>query len=286
MAINDDVAVQKLVTPGQLAERLHGLTLRGRLAVFSDIDGTISPIAAQPDEAYVIPDAITALSRLAATGLTVVLVTGRAAADARAMIGLDELSYAGNHGFEILIQDRHVVLPEVEAAADAIGAAMVEVQKLVTEVDLDGILFEDKRYTGSIHYRLAPDHDAARARLLPILTAVVEDRGLRLTEGRLVFEIRPSIPMNKGVFVTGFLTADVHATAVFLGDDLTDVDGFAALHDATVTGLVRAALSVGVTAAESPREVIDAADVVINGPNQLAEALRLFADLVTGTTDA
>lgn len=283
MAMSSDAASEKIVPPAELARRLLGLVGAGRLAIFSDIDGTISPIAAQPDAAFVIPAAVEALDRLAAVGVTVVLVTGRAAADARAMVGLDQLAYAGNHGFELLAGDRHVVLPEVEVAARAIGEAVVEVQKLVTEAGLNGILFEDKRYTGSIHYRLAPDRDDARARLLPILNAVVEDRGLRLTEGRLVFEIRPSIPMNKGVFVAGYLRVDPHAAAVFLGDDLTDVDGFAAVHAALVTGVVRAALNVGVTAAESPPEVIDVADVLINGPSQLAEALRLFADLVTGT---
>lgn len=283
MAMSSDAASEKIVPAAELARRLLGLVGAGRLAIFSDIDGTISPIAAQPDAAFVIPAAVEALDRLAAAGVTVVLVTGRAAADARAMVGLDQLAYAGNHGFELLAGDRHVVLPEVEVAARAIGEAVVEVQKLVTEAGLNGILFEDKRYTGSIHYRLAADRDDARARLQPILSAVVEDRGLRLTEGRLVFEIRPSIPMNKGVFVAGYLGVDPHAAAVFLGDDLTDVDGFAAVHAALVTGVVRAALNVGVTAVESPPEVIDVADVLINGPSQLAEALRLFADLVTGT---
>ena len=286
MAISSDAATKKVLPPAELAQRLLGLMAAGRLAIFSDIDGTISPIATQPDTAFVIPAAVEALDRLAAAGVTVVLVTGRAAADARVMVGLDQLAYAGNHGFELLAGDRHVVLPEVEAAAQAIGEAVVEVQKLVSEAGLDGILFEDKRYTGSIHYRLAPNRDDARARLLPILTAVVEDRGLRLTEGRLVFEIRPSIPMNKGVFVTGYLAADPHSTAVFLGDDLTDVDGFAALYAAAATGIIIEAMNVGVTAAEAPREVIDAADVLVNGPSQLAEALRLFADLVMGKLDA
>ena len=66
---------------------------------------------------------------------------------------------------------------------------------------------------------------------------------------------------------------------------MPDVDGFAALYAAAATGVIVEAMNVGVTAAESPREVIDAADVLINGPSQLAEALRLFADLVTRTPD-
>jgi len=282
MATGDDVAAGKTVTPRDLAERLHGLERLGRLALFSDIDGTISPIAIRPDLAYVIPEAVSALARLSAAGVTVVLVTGRAAADAREMMGLDQLACAGNHGFELLVDKLHIVLPEVEATTAAIGAAMVDVQTLVADAGLDGILIEDKRYTGSIHYRLSTNTDDARARLLPILTAVVEARGLRLTEGRLVFEIRPSIPMNKGVFVTGYLTAEPHDAAVFLGDDLTDVDAFVALYAARSNGLIQAALNVGVTAAESPGEVLAAADVLVTGPTHLAEALRLLADLVTG----
>ena len=286
MATSRDVTTGKTVTAMDLAERLMGLVSTGRLAIFSDIDGTISPIAAQPDAAFVLPEAVDALQRIAAAGVTVVLVTGRAAIDACSMVGLDKLSYAGNHGFELLTGGRHLVRPDVEAAAESIGAAVVEVEKLVTEAGLLGILFEDKRYTGSVHYRLAPEPDDAKARLLPILRAVVEDRGLRLTEGRLVYEIRPSIVMNKGVFVTEFLTADPHDTAVFLGDDLTDVDGFGAIQAARGSGVLLSGLNVGVTAAEAPQQVIDEADVVVAGTVQMASALSLFADRLTELSHA
>lgn len=286
MATSSGAATEKSVSAGELADRLLGLAKLGRLAVFSDIDGTISPIASQPDAAFVIPAAADALHRIASVGATVVLVTGRAAGDARSMVGLDQLAYAGNHGFELLAGGRHVVKPEVEAAARAIGRAVVEVEKLVSEAGLLGILFEDKRYTGSVHYRLAPDPDDAKARLLPILRAVVEDRGLRLTEGRLVYEIRPAIVMNKGVFVSEYLSADPHQTAVFLGDDLTDVDGFGAIQAARASGGLLSGLNVGVTAAESPQQVTDEADVVVHGTMEMAQALTLFADHLTEAADA
>jgi trehalose 6-phosphate phosphatase len=281
MATTSDSTIGKTATAADLAERLAGLASAGRLAIFSDIDGTISPIAPQPDAAFVLPDAVDALARIAAAGVTVVLVTGRAAADARSMVGVAQLSYAGNHGFELLSDGRHLVRPDVEAAAHSIGEAVVEIEKLVSEAGLLGILFEDKRYTGSVHYRLAPNPDDARARLLPILRAVAEDRGLRLTEGRLVYEIRPSIVMNKGVFVTEFLAADPHSTAVFLGDDVTDVDGFGAIQTARASGALLSGLNVGVTAAESPQQVIDEADVVVAGTAEMAKALKLFADDLT-----
>ena len=285
MATSSDVAADKLVTAPELSVRLTKLAAIGRLAIFSDIDGTISAIASQPDAAFVIPAAVEALRRLAASGMTVVLVTGRGAADARSMVGLDQLGYAGNHGFELLIGDRHIVRPEVEVAATAIGEAVVEVQKLVLEAGLHGILFEDKRYTGSVHYRLAPNPDDAKARLLPILRAVVEDRGLRLTEGRLVYDIRPAIQMNKGVFVGDYLISNPHAAAAFLGDDLTDVDGFGAIQSARASGALLSGLSVGVTAAESPQQVVDEADVVVAGTIEMAEALRLFAANTTESND-
>ena len=290
MATSSDVvaglAVGKMVSAAALAERLVGLTRNGRLALFADIDGTISPIAAQPDAAFVIPEAIDALSRIAATGATVVLVTGRAADDARRMVGLDQLSYAGNHGFELLTDGLHVVRPEIEEAAKVIGEAVVEIEKLVSEAGLLGILFEDKRYTGSVHYRLSPDPNDAKSRLLPILQAVVDDRGLRLTEGRLVFEIRPSISMNKGVFVANYLEATPHGSAVFLGDDITDVDGFVAIQVARATGSIVSGLNVGVTAGESPQQVIAEADVIVSGTSEMALALTLFANRLDGMPDA
>lgn len=286
MATTSDLAAAKRITAADLSERLVGLTQLGPLAIFSDIDGTISPIASQPDAAFVIPEAVQALRQLAAAGVTVVLVTGRAAADAREMVGLDRLSYAGNHGFELLTRDRHLVQPDVEAAALAIAEAIIEVQKLVSEAGLNGILFEDKRYTGSVHYRLADEPEDAKARLLPILRAVVEDRGLRLTEGRLVYEIRPAIMMNKGVFVTNYLASYPHAAAAFLGDDLTDVDGFSAIQAARSAGQILSGLNVGVVAAESPQQVIDEADVVVSGTAEMAASLAGFADQLMATTHA
>lgn len=264
----------KRITPDELADRLTALAGLGTMAIFADIDGTISPIAAQPDQAFVLPEAVSALDGLAATGVTVVLVTGRSAADARTMVGLPHLGYAGNHGFELLDGDRHIVGPEVEAATASVAAAVVDVQRLVSEAGIDGILFEDKRYTGSVHFRLAPNAAEAKLRLLPLLRAVVEDRGLRLTEGRLVYELRPALPMNKGVFVKGYLAARPHDTAAFLGDDLTDVDGFRAIQAGRADGRLVAGLCVGVAAPESPAQVTDEADVVVAGTAEMASALH------------
>ena len=279
-------AIDKRISPTDLAQKLCELQRIGRLAIFTDIDGTLSPIAATPNEAIVLPEARSALSSLVECGVTVVAVTGRSAKDARALMDLEQISYAGNHGFELLLDGRHIVRPDVQAAADLIRDSIDQIRDRIAATELHGLVFEDKRYTGSIHYRLAEDQEAAYAALAPIVTDVAHRHGLRVTEGRLVLEIRPSIRMNKGVFVREFLASHTHQCAVFLGDDTTDLDGFTAVQAARTEGFILSGLNVGVQAAESPGQLLEDADVLIDGVPNMATALAIFARRVQATPHA
>ena len=213
-------------------------TLHERLAVrplvvLLDVDGTLAPIAPTPAEARV-PDATRAAvaQLVAAPGVHVALVSGRASRDAHRMVGVDGVWAVGNHGFERLtpagqLEDEPSAAPWRDRIAVAAAAAAPVV------ASWDGALLEDKRWTLSVHHRQAPP-DAEPA-LRDALTAIAIHEGLVLTGGKKVFEIRPPVRIDKGsaaVALVRQLGGD-GGVALYAGDDRTDEDAFVALRDAS-----------------------------------------------------
>lgn len=210
-----------------LAERLDG----SPLIIMLDVDGTLAPITARPDEATVPPETRRQVAALAARDrVHVVLVSGRAASVARRMVGVANVWTIGNHGYEITGPDgEELVDPQVAGYRPVMAQAA---RKLMAQVaHVPGVIFEDKTWTHSIHYRLAEPG------VVPRLRAAVEETtrplGLRITEGKLVLEVRPPLRVDKGTSVLtlaqrleGFRDG---ASIIFIGDDRTDEDAFRAL---------------------------------------------------------
>jgi len=210
-----------------IAARLAGTPL----VLMLDVDGTLAPIAARPEDAAVAPATRRVLDRLVASpGVSVVLVSGRGAADANGIVSVSGVWTVGNHGFEILTPTG-----DVETDADladqsaAIAQAARELEPLVARVQ--GARLENKRWTLSVHYRLAA-RDA-----VPALRSAVERIALglrlRVTDGKEVVEVRPAARVDKGTAVVSMgerLHAfDAGASVLFAGDDRTDEDAFRSL---------------------------------------------------------
>jgi trehalose-phosphatase len=248
--------------------------------MYTDIDGTISKIALTPSAAAVEPRAIAALDRIRASGVRVVAISGRAATDAHALVSLDAIDYAGNHGFELLTANGRQVPAEVELATSAVARALDEARAALPVLP-SGVLVEDKTYTGSVHFRLAEDQILAEAQLRVLLTDISARNGLALTEGRLVFELRPKLHINKGVFTAGDIRLHKLSRAAFLGDDITDLDGFAAIKELLLSGELVDGVCVGVRAAESAQLVVEQSDMVADGVDHLCDELCRFAELVS-----
>ncbi len=210
-----------------VARRLTGTPL----IVMLDVDGTLAPITLRPDGAEVPPETRRAVSALAvARGIVIVLVSGRAAADARRIVGVAKAWVVGNHGYEIIGPDGETLIdPQVAAYQPVIAQAGRRIQPRLA--DVPGVIFEDKGWTLSIHYRLADPALVPKVRVA--LEETVTALGLRLTEGKMIFEVRPPGQINKGTAVLtlgrdlGGLTGE--GALVFIGDDLTDEDAFRAL---------------------------------------------------------
>ncbi|HET8523243.1 MAG TPA: trehalose-phosphatase [Thermomicrobiales bacterium] len=205
------------------------LTVLGRVpaAVVLDIDGTISEIAPAPDQAVVSDAARATLHQLRERVAVVAVITGRSAADGERLVGVDGLVYVGNHGLEQRTGGRQKIHPGAADTVQQIADALGDIEAALSDEGHDqGVIFENKILSASIHYRLAPEPEETGRRILALALATAESRDLRVTEGRLIVELRPNLAINKGTALADLVHAFQVAGLLFCGDDLTDVDGF------------------------------------------------------------
>jgi trehalose 6-phosphate phosphatase len=254
----------------------------GRIGLVSDVDGTLSPIVPRPDDARVTPRARELLAALRPHLSLLAVISGRAVADVQARVGVPGLVYVGNHGLERWQDGRVIPAPAVAAFRPALETAREALEARLRP----GMQVEDKGATLSVHTRQALDPDAADAEFGPIAEAIAAENGLRLFRGRRVFELRPPLEIDKGSALRG-LVSEFHLEAVlYIGDDTTDVDalracaGMRAGMQADLRDSVPACygLGVGVAAEETPRAVLEAADVLADGVSGVEELLAWLLD--------
>jgi len=245
----------------------------GRSALLCDIDGTLAPIVGDPGAARVGAETRTVLAELAARYLLIGCVSGRRASAARRMVGLAELTYAGNHGLELLGPG------EVESRLDPAlhghgGAAAGFVSRLDWRaLGSCGLRLEDKGPIQAVHWRGAADPEVAESRARELAERAAAD-GLAPHFGRMVVELRPPVPVDKGA-ATRRLVADAGAAmAMFGGDDRTDLDAFAALRELSASGALERGICVGVASAEGPPELESKSDLLVDGTEGFLELLR------------
>jgi trehalose 6-phosphate phosphatase len=236
----------------------------GRAAIFCDVDGTLAPIVQRPEDAHVPEETSRLLGRLARRYGCVACVSGRSVADVRRLVGVGGVAYAGSHGAELL--EPGSTTPRV---AEAFKNWERQVKAFVAERDTAElrslrIRIEDKGPIMTFHWRGAPDEDTARTHLEG-LAQEAETAGLAIHWGRKVLEIRPPVPVNKGQAVRDLVLRAGVRTALFGGDDVTDLDGFAALETLVEEGTLEAAVRVGVRSEEGPPEIVRQADLVVDG---------------------
>jgi trehalose 6-phosphate phosphatase len=243
----------------------------------TDIDGTISAIAATPAEAMVDPGAKAALDLLNRRLAAVAVVSGRAPQDGAVMVGLPDLTYIGNHGLERIARGTPWTHPTAAAAQPAIAAALAEIETAArAAADLPWLIVENKGVTGTIHYRLAPDPALAIALLEPLVRDAATRHGLRLTLGRMIFEVRPPLAVNKGTAIRELAEELGLRGIVFFGDDVTDVDAFRALRGMRASGDA-ATLRVGVLGPDTSPLVLEEIDLSIDGVPACAATLLALA---------
>ena len=248
------------------SESLDHLLMSGRPAVFLDYDGTLTPIVSRPELATLSEPTRDVLRHLARVCPTAI-VSGRGREDVAALVGIPELIVAGSHGFDISGPDGSV---ELEIAREVVPLIEELVNRLRAETaGVAGVIIEDKRFSLALHFRLAPEGAVPELEHL-VDDAVARHPQLRKSHGKKVFEIRPNLEWDKGKALLWLLDAlglnAENVVPLYIGDDTTDEDAFAAI----------AERGIGILVSEAPRPT--AARYWLQNPQ---EVRRFLEDLVT-----
>lgn len=213
-----------------------------QILLFLDFDGTLAPIARTPDRAALSSKTrklLLSISRRKDCKITI--VTGRALKDIEGKVGIKNIGYVGNHGFEIggtniLSQDR--------AYLKIREKIFLIIKDLFQQLEgLPGVFVEDKGVTLSVHYRLvkARQQRLFRWTFKQIVAPYLRAGDIVVHKGKKVFEVRPPMEWDKGKAVFWLLKDHFHSrkkhctTVIYIGDDRTDEDAFKALRGHGIT---------------------------------------------------
>lgn len=236
-----------------------------RAAILLDIDGTLAPIVRHADDAHVPEPTRTQLIAVAKRYAVVGCISGRRSATARQMVSLGSIAYLGNHGSELLAAGGTEVQIEPEIAAYEQTVRAFAEAAYTPAVQRLRVRSEDKQAIKAFHWRGVPDEDAAEQAVREIAERA-EAEGLKIHWGRKVLEVRPPVEINKGRGVRRLLEGRDLAAGLYVGDDMTDLDAFAGLRGLVEEGLLGTAICVGVRSDETPRQIEEQSDLLVDGP--------------------
>jgi trehalose 6-phosphate phosphatase len=239
-------------------------------AVLLDIDGTLAPIVRHAEDAHVPEATRTLLIEIAKRYGVVGCISGRRAGTARQIVAIGSIAYVGNHGGELLAPGatRVIVAPELARWTERVqrfakSAYTQERMRL-------RIRMEDKGAIVALHWRGVPDEDAAAAAVAE-LARTAEQEGFAVHWGRKVLEVRPPVSFDKSVGIEQLLRQSTEVAgeplsgAVYVGDDVTDLDAFRGLRELAARIELKTAVCVAVSSEEAPPELVEQADLVVDG---------------------
>jgi trehalose 6-phosphate phosphatase len=247
-----------------------------RSAVLLDVDGVLAPIVEQPDDAHMPETTRRPLIEVAKQYGIVACVSGRRASDARRIVSLGSIAYLGSHGSEILRAG--TIAPELDRELQAWTDRVRAFADDAFDESLRRlrVRLEDKEAIAALHWRGVPDEDEAHAAVEDVARAA-EDAGFVTHWGRKVLEIRPPVRIDKGAGIVRLLHDTELAAALYVGDDLTDVDAFRGLDELAATGRVGVAVKVGVRSDEGPPRLEQEADYMVDGTAGVRQLLQALA---------
>lgn len=230
-----------------------------RAGVFLDLDGTLAPIVARPELSRVLPEIPSVLTRLVGGLEVVAVVSGRQSHQVRELLDVEGVEIVGTHGLEDVRPMTEEVLDEIRAVAAAVGAWV-----------------EPKGAAAAVHFRALVNPEAAETASSGRLAVIASTHGLEVVPGKRILELAPAGRPRKGGAVERIATDRELAAVLFAGDDIGDLDAFAALERLGARGLWTCAIAAG--GRETPAEVLAAADLVLEGPSGVAALLASIAD--------
>lgn len=222
----------RMASPVEAPPPLSEFLEQGPVALFLDFDGTLVEIAETPD-AIAVPLALAVrleglCDRL---GGRVALVSGRSLDNLDLHLGALKLIRAGSHGIDLRRADG----TRLGGAAIPLPAAVME-EVARFAIENPAILVEAKTYGAALHYRTAPELEG----LIAAFASVLAERfALRLIRGKCVVElVRSEADKANAVRVLMRDPEFAGALPVFIGDDVTDEDGFRAVNEMGGAGIL------------------------------------------------
>jgi trehalose 6-phosphate phosphatase len=256
-----------MTTGRSLAEHAAAVAARAaEVAICLDFDGTISPIVEDPAAARPLAGVVDLLGPLADRYAAAAIVSGRPATYLASHAAAPGVRYLGMYGLEEIVDGRVQVDRRLAEAQPAVAAAARDLAADPAVRD-SGAHLEDKRYAVAVHTRRVADPGRWAGPIDQAAARVAAGHGLEVVPGRMVWELRPRVHSDKGDAVRRVAAESGAAALVVAGDDLGDLPGFA------VAGEL-GGLRVAVRSAEAPADLLDAADLVVDGPEGVRDLLE------------
>ncbi|XP_023020813.1 trehalose-6-phosphate synthase 1 isoform X3 [Leptinotarsa decemlineata] len=209
-----------------------------KLALLLDYDGTLAPIAPHPDLATIPAETKNVLQRLSnVSDVYIAIVSGRNVNNVKEMVGIEGITYAGNHGLEILHPDgTKFVHPMPTEFHNKVGELMRQLQEKVCR---DGAWVENKGALLTFHFRETPVN--LRPALEREATSMIEAAGFNAAKAHCAIEAKPPVQWNKGrasiyILRTAFgVDWCERIRIIYVGDDATDEDAMQTLKGMAAT---------------------------------------------------
>ncbi|MCD6230645.1 MAG: trehalose-phosphatase [Dehalococcoidia bacterium] len=211
------------------------ITGAGHILLLSDYDGTLTPIVEKPELASLSHKMISCLYSLSNNpNITLGIISGRKLTDIRKKVNLSNIIYSGNHGLEIQGAGIQFVCPTANHSKQLLHSLYQQLDKRLTTIN--GARTEDKELSLTLHYRLVPKEElpTLEQTFRQITEPYLTSGKVIVTSSKKAYEIRPVVDWNKGkaiTFIAQNLWPEKKPLIIFLGDDVTDNDGFNTTND-------------------------------------------------------
>ena len=233
-------------------EAVRRIASAGRPGIVMDFDGTLSHIAPTPDSALIELRSARALQSLVGQFPLVAVLSGRGVRDLADRVGVGGVVYVGNHGAEYITDGAYRVACDAVGGTTGVSDILTHLKAAVTEA---GVLYEDKGFSASVHFRQTSDPARSARTLRDSLSNAPGIERFDTFWGKRVLEIRPLRALNKGDALVTLVEEYELDALVFAGDDTTDVDAMRRMR--TMSGV--RCIAVAVKSGETPPALLAAA---------------------------
>jgi len=254
-------------------DQVKKVVLTHPFGLIFDVDGTIAEIAPTAKEVKVTPGCKKHLRSLVKRLPLVAAISGRLTKVLRDLVGVDSIVYNGNHGLERWTEGKVEVRQEAQEYVEKIAAIIKELGPILYPL---GVVFEDKGAGLVFHYRTLPNREEVRKTILREISRSSAAQSFKVDQARAVIELRPPLEISKGSVVRELVEGYHLKSAVYMGDDVADIDAFDAIRDLSRSAIFQG-LALGVVGEETPPEVAERADLLLGGVSE-AEAFLGWLD--------